>query len=192
MQRVFHQPNSEEQQKIGPKTVITKSNRALGREPPWKKPKQSRVGAVSIGALAMDFATAPKGPAVERPGALAGWYRKAAIPTESSFFEKSEPSSAPGNQRSAKLSEQTGGIRGNAEQMWMSLSKMMILPPETPVYSAHEYTQSNAKFALTVDPQNPKLIARKKQVDDMRAKKLQGQWKLEGLIGFSLNRLDIT
>ncbi|GMH38174.1 hypothetical protein BSKO_06058 [Bryopsis sp. KO-2023] len=165
----------------------------------------------------MDFATAPKGPAVERPGALAGWYGKAAIPTESCFFEKSEPNSAPGNQRSAKLSEQTGGIRcpllklgspplgdtlfamgcgrlfaGNAEQMWMSLSKMMILPPETPVYSAHEYTQSNAKFALTVDPQNPKLIARKKQVDDMRAKKLQGQWKLEGLIGFSLNRLDIT
>ncbi|GMH36586.1 hypothetical protein BSKO_04459 [Bryopsis sp. KO-2023] len=61
-------------------------------------------------------------------------------------------------------------FEGNAEQMWTSLSKMMVLPPETRVYSAHEYTQSNAKFALTVDPQNSKLIARKKQVDDMRAK----------------------
>lgn len=60
-------------------------------------------------------------------------------------------------------------FEGTAEQMWMSLSKMIKLPAETRVYSAHEYTQANANFALTVDPDNPKLIARKQEVDQLRS-----------------------
>ncbi len=51
-------------------------------------------------------------------------------------------------------------FEGTAEQMWQSLSKLMTLPPETLVYSGHEYTMANAKFARTVDPANSALISR--------------------------------
>lgn len=67
--------------------------------------------------------------------------------------------------------------------MWASLSKMMVLPPETRVYSAHEYTQANAKFALAVDPDNPKLIARKQEVDKMRS---EVSYNTNAICGFSL------
>ena len=40
-------------------------------------------------------------------------------------------------------------IEGNAQMMWASLQKLMALPKETLVYCGHEYTQANAKFALT-------------------------------------------
>lgn len=42
-------------------------------------------------------------------------------------------------------------FEGTAAQMWDSLSRLAALPPETTVYSAHEYTLSNARFALSVD-----------------------------------------
>jgi hydroxyacylglutathione hydrolase len=38
--------------------------------------------------------------------------------------------------------------------MWDSLSKLAALPPETLVCSGHEYTQANARFALTIEPDN--------------------------------------
>jgi len=60
-------------------------------------------------------------------------------------------------------------FEGTASQMWASLQKLMALPPETRVYCAHEYTQSNARFALTVDPENPQLAERAKQIAAMRA-----------------------
>lgn len=60
-------------------------------------------------------------------------------------------------------------FEGSAEQMWTSLQKLIALPDETTVYCAHEYTQSNAKFALTVEPQNSELQARVKDIDDLRA-----------------------
>jgi hypothetical protein len=44
--------------------------------------------------------------------------------------------------------------------MWESLSKLAALPPETMVCSGHEYTQANARFALTIEPDNPALVAR--------------------------------
>ncbi|MCC7275451.1 MAG: hydroxyacylglutathione hydrolase, partial [Alphaproteobacteria bacterium] len=56
------------------------------------------------------------------------------------------------------------------EQMWRSLGKLKTLPPATRVYCAHEYTQSNARFALTVDGGNPALVARAAEVDAMRAR----------------------
>lgn len=61
-------------------------------------------------------------------------------------------------------------FEGTAQQMWTSLQKLMALPPETKVYCAHEYTQSNARFALNVDPDNAALVARAKEIDAMRAK----------------------
>ena len=40
------------------------------------------------------------------------------------------------------------------EQMWESLGKLAHLPGETRVYCGHEYTEANAAFAVTVDPEN--------------------------------------
>lgn len=60
-------------------------------------------------------------------------------------------------------------FEGTPEQMWESLSKLMRLPAETLVCSGHEYTASNIRFALTVDPQNAALRARAAQVTQARA-----------------------
>jgi hydroxyacylglutathione hydrolase len=53
--------------------------------------------------------------------------------------------------------------------MWASLSKLAALPDDTTLYCAHEYTQSNAKFALSVDPNNTALRARSAEIDTLRA-----------------------
>jgi len=60
-------------------------------------------------------------------------------------------------------------FEGNAAQMWASLCKLAALPNNTLVYSGHEYTQSNARFALTVDPENPALQQRAAEIDAARA-----------------------
>ena len=62
-------------------------------------------------------------------------------------------------------------FEGTPEMMWASLSKLAALPTETIVYSGHEYTASNAKFALTVEPENTALQAR---VADITAKRAAG------------------
>ncbi|MDJ0929156.1 MAG: hydroxyacylglutathione hydrolase [Gammaproteobacteria bacterium] len=60
-------------------------------------------------------------------------------------------------------------FEGTAGQMWASLSKLRDrLPDETLIYCAHEYTQGNARFALTVEPDNPDLQARARQIDELR------------------------
>lgn len=61
-------------------------------------------------------------------------------------------------------------FEGDAKTMWTSLSKIRALPPETVIYSGHEYTQSNAEFALTVEPGNQALQARAKEVREMRSR----------------------
>jgi hydroxyacylglutathione hydrolase len=63
-------------------------------------------------------------------------------------------------------------FEGTPAQMWNSLGKLKALPPETRIYCGHEYTQNNARFALSVDPGNENLRARAKRVDEMRAKNL--------------------
>jgi hydroxyacylglutathione hydrolase len=60
-------------------------------------------------------------------------------------------------------------FEGTAEQMWTSLQKLINLPDETRVYCAHEYTQSNAAFALSVEPQNEQLQQRSKDIDVLRS-----------------------
>jgi hydroxyacylglutathione hydrolase len=60
-------------------------------------------------------------------------------------------------------------FEGTAEQMWESLAKLCALPPETTLYCAHEYTQSNARFALSVDRQNAALRARAAEINRLRA-----------------------
>ncbi|MEJ6392398.1 hydroxyacylglutathione hydrolase [Gymnodinialimonas sp. 2305UL16-5] len=60
-------------------------------------------------------------------------------------------------------------FEGTAEQMWGSLSKLAALPADTWVYSGHEYTESNARFALTIEPDNPDLLKRVEQIKAARA-----------------------
>lgn len=55
-----------------------------------------------------------------------------------------------------------------ASDMWPSLQKLMALPDETEVYFGHEYTLANAKFALTVDPDNTVLKERAEAVAELR------------------------
>ena len=55
-------------------------------------------------------------------------------------------------------------FEGTFPMMWGSLSKLATLPPETMIYSGHEYTASNAKFALTIEPENRDLQDRAKAV----------------------------
>ena len=54
-------------------------------------------------------------------------------------------------------------FEGTPEQMWGSLQRLAALPDDTTVYCAHEYTASNARFALSVDD-DPALKARAEQV----------------------------
>ncbi len=61
-------------------------------------------------------------------------------------------------------------FEGSPRQMWSSLQKLMALPPQTRIYCAHEYTQANARFALTVDPENADLVARAAAIDGARAR----------------------
>ena len=60
-------------------------------------------------------------------------------------------------------------FEGTMPQMWESLQKLAALPPETTICSGHEYTAANARFALTIDPDNPKLISRSEAVETARA-----------------------
>jgi hydroxyacylglutathione hydrolase len=53
--------------------------------------------------------------------------------------------------------------------MFESLNKLAALPNATRIYCGHEYTQSNARFALTVDPGNDALTKRAAQIDALRA-----------------------
>lgn len=57
----------------------------------------------------------------------------------------------------------------DAATMHNSLAKLIALPVETQIYSSHEYTLANAKFALTVDPNNSALQARCKVIEALRA-----------------------
>ncbi len=71
-------------------------------------------------------------------------------------------------------------LEGTAGQMWSSLQKLAALPDETAVYVGHEYTLSNGRFALTVDPTNPALQERMREVEGLRA---QNRFTLPTTIG---------
>ncbi len=59
-------------------------------------------------------------------------------------------------------------FEGSAMQMWTSLNKLMALPEETQIYCAHEYTENNGRFALTIEPTNADLKFRMQQVKEYR------------------------
>ena len=64
-------------------------------------------------------------------------------------------------------------FEGEPEQFWNSLDRIRRLPTATTLYCAHEYTQSNAKFARHADPDNPELQAYAAEID---AKRARGDW----------------
>ena len=59
-------------------------------------------------------------------------------------------------------------FEGTPEMMWASLSKLAALPADTIVYSGHEYTASNANFAVTIEPDNAALKARARDITTKR------------------------
>ena len=63
-------------------------------------------------------------------------------------------------------------FEGTPADMHAALAKLMALPDATQVFCAHEYTQSNARFAVTVEPGNAALLARAAAIDMRRAASL--------------------
>ncbi|ABD04781.1 Hydroxyacylglutathione hydrolase [Rhodopseudomonas palustris HaA2] len=59
-------------------------------------------------------------------------------------------------------------FEGTYPMMWESLLKLRALPDDYKLYCGHEYTASNVKFALTIEPENAALQARAKQVEQQR------------------------
>ena len=62
-----------------------------------------------------------------------------------------------------------GCWKGTPAEMFASLKKLAALPAETQVCCGHEYTEANARFAITVEPNNPDLQARAAEVKRLRA-----------------------
>ncbi len=60
-------------------------------------------------------------------------------------------------------------FEGTMEQMWASLSRLAALPDDTLIYSGHEYTLANARFAVTIEPENSDLMARIEDINKARA-----------------------
>lgn len=61
-------------------------------------------------------------------------------------------------------------FEGTPEMMWNSLSRLKALPPETVLYCAHEYTAANARFAVTVEPDNSALADYVREIETKRAR----------------------
>ena len=71
-------------------------------------------------------------------------------------------------------------FEGTAAQMFDNMAKLAALPGGTAVYCAHEYTQSNGRYALVAEPDNVALVARMADVDAMR---LRGEATVPTSIG---------
>ena len=71
-------------------------------------------------------------------------------------------------------------FEGTPQQFWTSLSRLRALPDDMRVYCAHEYTQSNARFAVTVETDNRQLMTRRDSIDAARAR---GEPTVPSLLG---------
>jgi len=59
-------------------------------------------------------------------------------------------------------------LETTANVMWESMLKLRNLPADTKLYCGHEYTASNVRFALAIEPQNTAPRARAKEVVNLR------------------------
>lgn len=60
-------------------------------------------------------------------------------------------------------------FEGEPQAMWAGLAALRELPDETKIYCGHEYSATNARFALSVDPDNSSLQNRAAEIDRQRA-----------------------
>jgi hydroxyacylglutathione hydrolase len=60
-------------------------------------------------------------------------------------------------------------FEGTPDQMWRSLQKLAALPDDTVICSGHEYTASNMRFALSLEPGHEALILRQEDIERARA-----------------------
>lgn len=74
-------------------------------------------------------------------------------------------------------------FEGTFEQMYHSLQRLAALPERTKVYCTHEYTLSNAKFALHVESENLAIQQRYQEIEKQRA---EGQITLPSTIALEL------
>jgi len=74
-------------------------------------------------------------------------------------------------------------FEGSAQQMWESLQQLKALPTAIKIYCAHEYTQANGRFALTLEAENLDLQARIKEVELLRR---QNRATIPSTIGLEL------
>jgi len=61
-------------------------------------------------------------------------------------------------------------FEGTAAQMWRNMERLAALPPETRIYCAHEYTQSNGRYAEVAEPDNEAIVARMAAVTAARSR----------------------
>ena len=71
-------------------------------------------------------------------------------------------------------------FEGTPAMMHASLAKLAALPDATRVFCGHEYTLSNARFALGIDPDNKDLIRR---AADVEAKRARGEPTIPSTVG---------
>lgn len=71
-------------------------------------------------------------------------------------------------------------FEGTPAEMWTSLQKLMALPDATRIYCGHEYTLNNGLFALSLEPDNPELHERMREVRELRA---QGRATVPSTVG---------
>ncbi|GGO94224.1 hydroxyacylglutathione hydrolase [Stakelama pacifica] len=71
-------------------------------------------------------------------------------------------------------------FEGTAEQMFANMQRLAQLPDATQVYCAHEYTQSNGRFALVAEPEN---LAIKQRMIDVNTRRAAGEATIPTTIG---------
>jgi hydroxyacylglutathione hydrolase len=71
-------------------------------------------------------------------------------------------------------------IEGTPDMMWQTLLKLRALPDDTAIYCGHEYTDSNIRFALTIEPDNRALRAR---ADEVKRQLADGTPTIPSLMG---------
>lgn len=59
-------------------------------------------------------------------------------------------------------------FEGTATEMWQSLQKIRVLPPETDIYCGHEYTEHFARFALMLEKDSVPLLQKLRAVKTLR------------------------
>jgi len=74
-------------------------------------------------------------------------------------------------------------FEGTPPQFWSSLGKLKALPADTRVYCGHEYTQTNARFTRSIDPDNAAVAAQSAEVDRLRT---AGQPTIPSTIGLEI------